>query len=194
MVIGLTVSKVSWHLFSEPDGLQKQPWVRARLSSVLYFFARSSRYSSSYRSWQATLIFYSRGGASGGEKAKKLFFSSSPRLAPRGSDELQRFRLLLAIKRLLWRLRENAVVAYRYFKNSAFTAVNRNLRFSIAGVKGYHFSQWEVNERGPFLSKIVCKGKVIFYRRAGGGEDLGLNKVKFGRSPLWMLLHWSDPP
>ena len=25
-------------------------------------------------------------------------------------------------------------------------------------------------------------------------EDLGLNKMKFSWSPLWMLLHWSDPP
>ena len=28
----------------------------------------------------------------------------------------------------------------------------------------------------------------------GRAEDLGLNKVKFSRSPLWILLHWSDPP
>ena len=28
----------------------------------------------------------------------------------------------------------------------------------------------------------------------GRGKDLGLNKVKFNRSALWMLLHWSDPP
>ena len=32
----------------------------------------------SYRSWQATLIFNSKGGASGGEKAKKLGFFSLP--------------------------------------------------------------------------------------------------------------------
>ena len=42
------------------------------------------------------------------------------------------------------------------------------------------------------------KGPVIIYRRGrvrgGGGEDLGLQKEKFSRSPLWMLLHWSDPP
>ena len=28
----------------------------------------------------------------------------------------------------------------------------------------------------------------------GGGRDLALNKVKFSRSSLCMLLHWSDPP
>ena len=28
----------------------------------------------------------------------------------------------------------------------------------------------------------------------GGSEDFGLNKVKFSRSLLWMLLHWGDPP
>ena len=28
----------------------------------------------------------------------------------------------------------------------------------------------------------------------GGGEYLGLTKVKFDRSPLWMLLYWNDPP
>ena len=27
-----------------------------------------------------------------------------------------------------------------------------------------------------------------------GAEDLGINKVKFSRSSLWMLLHVSDPP
>ena len=27
-----------------------------------------------------------------------------------------------------------------------------------------------------------------------GGGDLGLNKVKFSQTPLWMLLQWSDPP
>ena len=29
---------------------------------------------------------------------------------------------------------------------------------------------------------------------AAAEEDLRLNKMKFGRSPLWMLFHWSDPP
>ena len=29
---------------------------------------------------------------------------------------------------------------------------------------------------------------------AGGGEDLGQNKVQLNRYTLWMLLHWSDPP
>ena len=28
----------------------------------------------------------------------------------------------------------------------------------------------------------------------GGAGDLGLDKVKFSRSPLWMLPNWSDPP
>ena len=27
----------------------------------------------------------------------------------------------------------------------------------------------------------------------GGAEYLGLKKVKFNWSPLWILLHWSDP-
>ena len=30
--------------------------------------------------------------------------------------------------------------------------------------------------------------------RGEGGLALGLNKVKFSQSPLWILLHWSDPP
>ena len=35
----------------------------------------------------------------------------------------------------------------------------------------------------------------LFIARGGGGaEDLGLNKVKFSRFPLGMLLHFSDPP
>ena len=36
------------------------------------------------------------------------------------------------------------------------------------------------------------KGPVIIYRWVR--EYLGLDKVKFSRSPLWMLLHWSEPP
>ena len=136
-------------------------------------------------------------------KSKKaVFFFSSPRVAPRGSNELLRFRPLLAIKCLLYKLRENAVVANWYFKNSTFTAVTRDSRFSIAGVKGYHFSKRRGKrirgirgkQKGAFYIKNWCKGPVIFYRRAGGSKDLVLNKVKFGRSLLWMLLHWSDPP
>ena len=50
---------------------------------------------------------------------------------------------------------------------------------------------------GGKLSPVFEKcAKVIFKLGTGhyllpGGEDLGLNKVKFTRSPLWMLLHWS---
>ena len=136
------------------------------------------------------------------KKKKSCFFFSSPRVAPRGSNELLRFRPLLAIKRLLCKLRENAVVAYWYFKNSTFTAVTRDSRFSIVGVKGYHFSKRRGKrirgirgkQKGAFSIKNWCKRPVIFYRRAGGSKDLVLNKVKFGRSLLWMLLHWSDPP
>ena len=136
------------------------------------------------------------------KKQKSCFFFSSPRVAPRGSNELLRFRPLLAIKRLLYKLRENAVVANWYFKNNTFTAVTRDSRFSIAGVQGYHFSKRRGKrirgirgkQKGAFSIKNWCKGPVIFYRRAGGSKDLVLNKVKFGRSLLWMLLHWSDPP
>ena len=39
------------------------------------------------------------------------------------------------------------------------------------------------------------RDRSLFIAGGGGrGEDLGLNKVKFSRSPLWMLVHWSDPP
>ena len=31
------------------------------------------------------------------------------------------------------------------------------------------------------------------YLSPGGAGDLGLNKVKFSRSPFWMLPNWSDP-
>ena len=52
--------------------------------------------------------------------------------------------------------------------------------------------------------ELNSKGLFVPYRSLGTGhylspgarwaKDLGLNKVKFSRFPLWMLLHWSDPP
>ena len=41
---------------------------------------------------------------------------------------------------------------------------------------------------------IEVRDRSLFTSRGGGGEDFGLNKVKFRRSPLWMLLHWIIPP
>ena len=39
---------------------------------------------------------------------------------------------------------------------------------------------------------VLHKGPVIIYW--GGGGDLGLNKAKFSRFPLWLLFYRSDPP
>ena len=49
-----------------------------------------------------------------------------------------------------------------------------------------------------FGMKFLWTGHFIIATGSGdwGGkvEDLGLNKVKFSRSPLWLLLYRSDPP
>ena len=50
----------------------------------------------------------------------------------------------------------------------------------------YYNCQWN-------LGFSVTKCSVVIYR-LGGSVDLGLNKLKFSRSPFWMLLHWIDPP
>ena len=49
---------------------------------------------------------------------------------------------------------------------------------------------------------VVLRDRSLFIAESGGGgggkvggaEDLGLDRVKFSRSPLWMLFHWSDLP
>ena len=46
---------------------------------------------------------------------------------------------------------------------------------------------WKVHE-----SNISIRDWSLFIAWGVGGGDLELNKVKFSRSPLWMLLHWSD--
>ena len=44
-----------------------------------------------------------------------------------------------------------------------------------------------------FVFSIEVRNRSLFTPGKGGG-DFGLNKVKFCRSPLWMLLHWMIPP
>ena len=56
---------------------------------------------------------------------------------------------------------------------------------------GHLSSRVAIFINGAFTKLTRSKGPVIVYRR---GKDLGQNKVKFSRYPLWMLLHWSDPP
>ena len=52
--------------------------------------------------------------------------------------------------------------------------------------------QWKsILRRPPFRSAL--RDWSLFIAGRGRG-DWGLNKVKFSRSPLWTLLHWSDPP
>ena len=67
-----------------------------------------------------------------------------------------------------------------------------NYILSCTKKKGIYRNKWLV---GTLWNVFLCfKGPVIIYHWGEGAEDLGLNKVKFSRSPLWMLLHWSDPP
>ena len=59
------------------------------------------------------------------------------------------------------------------------------------GKRFINWSFWTLKLSNKF------KGPVIIYRGGRGGvgvEDLGLSKVKFSRSPLWMLIHRSYPP
>ena len=62
--------------------------------------------------------------------------------------------------------------------------------------QGFRIPQAKVSRipdsRLPYMGRIGTK--FYWLRDLGVGGGLGLNRVKFSRSSLWMLLQWNDPP
>ena len=80
---------------------------------------------------------------------------------------------------------KKGLLSWRVWRNKRFNRVNR-LKATVGALPKL---PWSPRPRAVWRQ---AKEGVIIYPQ--GGEDLGLNMLKFSRSPLWMLLHWSDLP
>ena len=101
-----------------------------------------------------------------------------------------RLEILIFPPILGWKCSSIVLILYFKRKNLSYTFCSLLISFVLYTIDIYLCTVHRTVLSIKHLAMVRDRSLFIAWR----GGDLGLKKVKFSRSPLWMLLHWSDPP